>query len=192
MSTWPSKRNFRSCLRGMSEDFTAKIRDLLSKREIIRLAYYPGHRVTHRFPKDKKSIVHSKKKRLNHCLRVAYISYALARFLRVNRRNAARAGLLHDCGFNPDSHEHSMSQVVKHASRGAEIARNLGEPQQIVEAISSHMFPLSPLNPPSSGQSLILWLADKIDSFLEYVGLSILLDKRINESINLKSRVHMK
>jgi hypothetical protein len=85
-----------------------------------------------------------------------------------------------------------MTQVVKHASRGAEIARDLGEPPQIAKAISSHMFPLSPRNLPSSGQSLILWFADKIDSFLEYIGLSVLLDKRINESINLKSRARTK
>jgi putative nucleotidyltransferase with HDIG domain len=176
----------------MSQDFVDQIRDLLSKREVIRLAYYPGHRVTHRFPKDKNSIAQSRKKRLDHSLRVAYISYALARFLRVNKRNTARAGLLHDCGFDPDSAEHPMTQVVKHASRGAEIASAQGEPQEIVKAISSHMFPLSPRNPPSSGQSLILWFADKIDSFLEYIGLSIILDKRINQSVDLKSPVLMK
>jgi putative nucleotidyltransferase with HDIG domain len=176
----------------MFEDFNSQIRDLLSRDEVIRLAYYPGHRVSHRFPKDKSSMVHSRKRRLNHSLRVSYISYTLARFFRINRRNTARAGLLHDSGFNPDSAEHSMTQVVKHASRGAEIARNRGEPQEIVNAISSHMFPLNPRTPPSSGLSLILWFADKIDSFLEYLGLSIILDKRINESINLKSRAQVK
>jgi putative nucleotidyltransferase with HDIG domain len=170
----------------MSEDFANQIRDLLSRKEVLRLAYYPGHRVSHRFPKDKNDLAKSKRKRLNHSLRVAYISYTLARFLRANRRNTARAGLLHDSGFNPDSTEHPIAQVVNHASRGAKIAQKQGEPKEIVKAISSHMFPLNPRNPPSSGLSLILWLADKLDSFLEYIGLSFLLDKRISESVRIR------
>jgi putative nucleotidyltransferase with HDIG domain len=171
----------------MSEDFAKQIRDLLSRKEVLRLAYYPGHRMSHRFPKDKNDLAKSKRRRLNHSLRVAYISYTLARFLRANTRNPARAGLLHDSGFNPDSTEHPIGQVAKHASRGAEIAESQGESIEIVKAISSHMFPLNPRNPPSSGLSLILWLSDKLDSFLEYIGLSFLLDKRISECINVKS-----
>lgn len=182
----------RSCPTGMSEDFANQIRDLVSKNEVIRLAYYPGHRLSHRFSRDKSRIAQSKRKRLNHSLRVAYISYTLARFLRTNKRNTARAGLLHDCGFNPDSAEHPITQVVKHASKGAEIACKQNEPQEIVKAISSHMFPLNPRNPPASGQSLILWFADKMDSFLEYIGLSVLLDKRISESVNIKSPAQVK
>lgn len=182
----PSKRGSRSCLAGMSEDFANQIRDLLSKNEVIRMAYYPGHRVSRRFPRGKNGIAELKRRRLNHCLRVGYLSYALARILRVNKRIAARAGLLHDCGFNPDSAQSPIAQVVKHSSRGAEIARRLCEPQETVKAISSHMFPLNLRNPPSSVQSLILWFADKMDSFLEYIGLSVFLDKRINETVGFK------
>jgi uncharacterized protein len=171
----------------MSEDFTNQIRDLLSRNEVIRMAYYPGHSVSHRFPREINRIAGLKKGRLNHCLRVGYLSYTLARILRVNKRIAARAGLLHDCGFIPDSAQNPMTQVVKHSSRGAEIARRLGEPQETVKAIFSHMFPLNLRNPPSSVQSLVLWLADKMDSFLEYIDLSVLLDKRINETVGSKS-----
>jgi len=173
----------------MSQDFAKQIRDLLSRNEVIRLAYYPGHTLLHGFPKDRKAIAQSRKNRLKHSLRVAYISYTFARFLGANRRNTARVGLLHDCGLDPDSAEHHIIQLVKHSSRGAKIARRLGEPREISEAILSHMYPINPRNPPSSRQSFILWFADKIDSILEYVGLSNLLDKRISEFINPKSLV---
>jgi uncharacterized protein len=171
----------------MIKGFASEIKDLLSKKEVIRLRYYPGHRMSHRFPQNKNRICESKRTRLNHSLRVAYISYTLARILRINRRKAARAGLLHDCGFDPDSNEPPVTQVVKHPSRGAIIASKLGESQDIVRAISSHMFPLNARSPPSSGQSLIIWFADKMDSFMEFIGLSVLLDKRINDNANCKS-----
>jgi uncharacterized protein len=171
----------------MSKDFAKQIRDLLSKKEVIRLNYYPGHRMSHRFPDGKDRIYQSKRTRLKHSLRVAYISYTLARILRINKRTAARAGLLHDCGFDPDLTESPVIQVVKHPSRGAMIARKLGERQDVFRAISSHMFPLNARSPPSTGQSLILWFADKMDSFLEFIGLSVLLDKRINDTANVTS-----
>jgi putative nucleotidyltransferase with HDIG domain len=139
----------------------------------------------HRSPNDKNSISQSNRTRLNRSLRVAYISYMLARVLRINKRTTARAGLLHDCGFDPGLTEPPVTQVVKHSSRGAIIARKLGERQDIVRAISSHMFPLNARSLPSSGQSLILWFADKMDSFPEFIGLSVLLDKRINDIANV-------
>jgi uncharacterized protein len=158
------------------------IADLLITREVSRMRNYPGHRVRHRSSmRGKNGVTYTGKVRLSHCLRVAYISYAVARVFGSDGRKSARAGLLHDCGFDPGSMEPRIIQILRHASRGALISRNLGEPNEISQAIYSHMFPLNPRFPPSSGISLILWFADKLDAILETISLSPILDKKLNQ-----------
>lgn len=159
-----------------------QIADLLPRREVIRMTHYPGHRVYHRSAMQGRSgAIYSKKLRINHCLRVAYFSYSLARMLGLNKRIAARAGLLHDCGFDPGSREPRVAQILRHASRGALLSRELGETHEVSRAIYSHMFPLNPRSPPATGMSMILWLADKVDAVLETFSFSTALDKILNQ-----------
>lgn len=166
----------------MLRDFMKEIADLLTRKEVIRMLYYPGHRVHHRSSmKGKNGTPYAKKVRLSHCIRVAYISYAIADVLGLDKRVSARAGLLHDCGFDPGSHDSSIVQILRHSSRGALISHELGEPYEVSMAIYSHMFPLNPRFPPASGTSLVLWFADKLDAVLETISLSTVLDKKLNQ-----------
>ncbi len=68
-----------------------------------------------------------------HSLEVAFICGAIAAELRVNVKEAKRAGLLHDIGKAVD-HEIEGS----HATIGADLAKKHGEPDFIVHAILAH------------------------------------------------------
>lgn len=70
---------------------------------------------------------------LNHSLEVAHISGLLAAELGYNVKLAKRAGVLHGIGLAADhSMEGSYSQV------GSEIAKKLGENEEVCHAIASH------------------------------------------------------
>jgi putative nucleotidyltransferase with HDIG domain len=164
----------------MLEDFIRSIHDLLSVKEVTRLRYYRGHSMSSRVATEKNGTLRIRKSRYNHSLRVAYLSYTIAGILRQDRAKAARAGLLHDCGLHPGSKESTTTQMLKHSLRSALIARNIGEDEQVVRAINSHMFPLNLRFSPSSWLSFIVWLADKIDGVFEFISLSTVLDKVLN------------
>ena len=68
-----------------------------------------------------------------HSLEVAFICGAIAGELRVNVKEAKRAGLLHDIGKAVD-HEVEGS----HATIGADLAKKHGESEEIVHAILAH------------------------------------------------------
>jgi ribonuclease Y len=68
-----------------------------------------------------------------HSLEVAFICGAIAAELRVNVKEAKRAGLLHDIGKAVD-HEIEGS----HATIGADLARKHGEAEEIIHAILAH------------------------------------------------------
>ncbi|MBA4389513.1 MAG: ribonuclease Y [Syntrophus sp. (in: bacteria)] len=68
-----------------------------------------------------------------HSLEVAFICGAIAGELRVNVKEAKRAGLLHDIGKAVD-HEVEGS----HATIGADLAKKHGEAEEIVHAILAH------------------------------------------------------
>jgi ribonucrease Y len=68
-----------------------------------------------------------------HSLEVAFICGVIASELRVNTKEAKRAGLLHDIGKAVD-HEVEGS----HAFLGAELAKKYGESEEIVHSILAH------------------------------------------------------
>ena len=47
-----------------------------------------------------KNIPHHDNNRLNHCLKVSYLSYKFCKEHNLNYESAAKAGLLHDFYFN--------------------------------------------------------------------------------------------
>ncbi len=68
-----------------------------------------------------------------HSLEVAFICGAIASELKVNVKEAKRAGLLHDIGKAVD-HEVEGS----HATIGADLAKKYGEAEEIVHAVLAH------------------------------------------------------
>lgn len=102
-------------------------------------------------------------------MRTAILSYRMARALGADVRACVRAALLHDVGYF--GWPSILKAILGHAVKSARIARALGEGEAVVRAIRDHMFPISG-RPPRDRVSLIVWLADKVDSILELLGLT--------------------
>ena len=76
--------------------------------------------------------------RLEHSLRVSYYSYKVSKFLKLDARQTARAGLLHDFFIDEQLNKKERNEmlrklrVIPKTSR-AQIARVLGISKKIVE-----------------------------------------------------------
>jgi len=70
---------------------------------------------------------------LQHSIDVSYLTGLMAAELKMNIKEAKRAGLLHDIGKAVD---HKIEGT--HAAIGADFARRFGENQRIVQAIATH------------------------------------------------------
>ena len=110
---------------------------------------------------------------LDHSLFVAYSSYRVARFLRLDAHAAARGGLLHDLYLydSKDKSAHPGNQCFDHpvfALRNAQaLCGRLTEKEQNI--IISHMWPLA-RRMPRCREALVVNLADKLCATAEVLG----------------------
>ena len=97
--------------------------------------------------------IHHSIRKCDHLLRSARFARTIAGFLRANRRTCARAGLLHDL--------HSrLGTWSTHGGIAASVATEMGESNDVCDAIVPHMFPLGPA--PKTREGWVLVLADKL------------------------------
>lgn len=91
----------------------------------------------------------------DHLMRVARYSYLLAPWMGADRRIAVRAAVLHDL-------DSRLGTLTTHGAIAARVAAELGEPQEVSEAIISHMYPFGPR--PTTREGWVLVVADKMAS----------------------------
>ncbi len=125
---------------------------------LLRLKRYRGHRGDDR---------------LSHCIKTAYLAWKWAPRFGISRRPALLAGLLHDIGYgipgcplcrlDPGGH-----CGVCHWRTGAKLLAEQGIRRDVVKAVKRHMFPYSP--PPRTRLDVLVWLADKVESTLSFLG----------------------
>jgi len=145
-----------------NNEFLSYIEDLLRDGELIdRISNYPSHRLSDHAKKTNGG-------RLDHCLRVAYMSYKLAEILKLNKRKCSRAGLLHDCGYG--TNESAGIQFLRHSFYGSEIARKQKE-WDVARIVESHMFPVG--TAPNSVEAIVLWVVDKVDAILDFFHITL-------------------
>lgn len=98
--------------------------------------------------------------RLNHCMRVAYYSYLITKFLRLNYVEVTEAALLHDFFTDELESKNMIVSLIRHPYIALDNSKkyfNLSMMQE--DIIKTHMFPVS-LVPPKYIES---WIVDIID-----------------------------
>ncbi len=121
-------------------------------------------------------IQHGTTTTLVHCLHVSYYSYKKCKKLKLNYREAARGGLLHDM-FLYDWHDkevrvkewltfYKLHGFTHPETALQNAARDFDLTQREKDIIKKHMWPLT-IIPPSYKEAWIVTMADKYCSLLE-------------------------
>ena len=134
-------------------------------------------------------IKHHNTTRMDHSLKVSYYSYIIAKSLKLDYEDVARAGLLHDfyteeirkCKKIKDkilifSTKHPNSAVIN-ASNNFELS------EKEINIIKSHMFPVD-YRIPKYAESWIVSLVDKVLSFGE-------VSKRFSSKLGYLSNLYL-
>lgn len=119
-----------------------------------------------------EKIKHHNTNRLDHSMKVSYYSYRIAKILKLDYKEVARGGLLHDfytdkiseCTKIKDKIKLFSTQHPKDAVNNATTYFNLSEKE--INIIESHMFPVD-YRVPKYAESWIVSLVDKVLSFGE-------------------------
>lgn len=111
------------------------------------------------FQKTKNKIHHGIS-RYDHLLRVSYYSYIITKKLRLNYKETARAGLLHDFFLDEVESESKINKLQKHPIYALNNARKYYKltPRE-EDIIKTHMFPIT-FTPPKYFES---WIVDIVD-----------------------------
>lgn len=137
--------------REWNEEFCECVKDIAKHPVVLRMKLYPHHGSTNCY---------------QHCLHVAYYNYQWCRFLGMDARSAARAGMLHDL-FLYDWHTHAKKtgdhfHGLTHpeaALKNAEKFFELNKTEK--DIIRSHMWPVTLFSIPHTREAWITTLTDK-------------------------------
>ncbi len=150
-------RNIEIRREDWEKDFWECIRDIAEHPVVLRMKLYPHHGSTNCY---------------QHCMNVAYYNYQWCRFMHLDARAAARAGMLHDL-FLYDWHTHSKKTgdhfhgmthpkaALKNAVKFFEL--NATEKDIILH----HMWPVTLFSVPRTKEGWVTTLTDKYCGTLE-------------------------
>ena len=145
------------------------VRDIINNEEFLKLKFYRHHDNT----------------RLDHCLKVSYNAYKLAKKFNLDYKAAARAGLLHDFFYgdlryiNVIERKYMLNAHPYFAYYNASKIFKLNEKEK--NMILSHMFPIS-YEVPRYKESILLDLVDDLEALKE---VGIYIKDRLKHNINL-------
>lgn len=117
-----------------------------------------------------KKIEHHGVSRFDHSLKVSYYSYKMAKILRLNYQDVARAGLLHDFFLSNDERtkkDRFLSTFVhpKKAVKNADEVFGINDKE--ADIIRTHMFPVN-MSIPRYAESWVVNLVDKVIGGYEF------------------------
>lgn len=144
----------------MSNDFEDRyfqniIANVLANEEFNKLKYIEHHGTT----------------RYDHSMRVSYYSYKIAKFLKLDEREVARAGLLHDF-FLSEMERTAKDKLLStfvHPKYAVEMSTKYFKlSDKEIDIIKSHMFPLY-TSIPKYAESWVVSSVDKIVGTFEFV-----------------------
>ena len=114
-------------------------------------------------------IQHGSTSTLDHCIRVSYRSYKIAKVFKMDYKSAARAGLLHDL-FLYDWHNQPRKKLLeKHGYTHPRTAlnnaiNNFELNNREKDIILKHMWPLTLRSVPKYKESFLVSMVDKCSS----------------------------
>lgn len=105
--------------------------------------------------------------RYEHSMRVAYFSYIVTKFLRLDYKETTEAALLHDFFTDEVKDKNGIARLRQHPSCAVENAKEYFELSAKQEdIIKTHMFPVT-FTPPKYLESWIVDLVDDVASIYE-------------------------
>lgn len=119
------------------------------------------------------NIKHHNTTRMNHSIKVSFYSYKIAKTLRLDYMDVARAGLLHDFYIEEiDKCDNMKDKIllftIKHPNNALENSLNLFSlTDKEEDIIQTHMFPVD-YRVPKYAESWIVSIVDKVLSFGEF------------------------
>ena len=135
------------------DEYLSLVKDILDDEEFIKLKKCSHHGTT----------------RYDHCLKVSYSAYKMAKKYNLSYEEVARSALLHDFFNNEDaSLKDRFKATFTHPEQAENNARdkfNISEKE--AKIIRCHMFPIN-LTLPRDKESWVVTLCDKIVYFKEY------------------------
>ena len=123
--------------------------------------------------KQMNNIKHHNTTRMNHLIKVSYNSYKVAKLLKLDYKDVARAGLLHDFYTEEVNKCSNIKDKIllfstKHPDSAVENSlRNFELSQKEINIIKTHMFPID-YKVPKYAESWIVSIVDKVVSFGEF------------------------
>lgn len=138
----------------MSSEYLSIVEKILSNRKYKKL---------------EQEIHHYTSNRYKHSLDVSYLSYKIAKKLKLDYESVARASLVHDFFFNDEIPQKNKRLVThyKKSITNAEKIIKLNEKEKNI--ISSHMFPIGGTLPKYK-ESILVDLVDDYISIKEKIG----------------------
>ena len=120
-----------------------------------------------------KDIKHHNSTRLNHCLKVSYKSYVIAKKLKLDYEDVARAGLLHDFYLGQVNEQKGVKDkfllfTTQHPGQAVKNSLkyfNLSDKE--IDIIRTHMFPVD-IKVPKYAESWLVSFIDKTVSTKEF------------------------
>ena len=114
-----------------------------------------------------KDIDHHGITRYEHSLRVAYYSYLITKFLRLDYKETTIAAMLHGFFIDETNNDNAITKLIKHPNYAVQNAKEyfeLSEKQE--DIIKTHMFPVT-FMPPKYLESWIVDIVDDIAAIYE-------------------------
>lgn len=132
-------------------EFEYIVKDILSNEEFLKTKEKVHHGIT----------------RYDHLVRVAYYSFLVSKFLKLNYVETTRAALLHDFFLDETKDEKKHEALRNHPKYALENAKKYYDLTPLQEdIIISHMFPVT-CTPPKYFESWIVDLVDDVAGIYE-------------------------
>lgn len=123
-----------------------------------------------------KDIKHHGLTRYDHSRRVAYFSYLVTKFLRLDYKETTEAAMLHDFFTTEVQKDNAIFKLRRHPNHAVENSKKYFElSDKQVDIIKTHMFPVT-FTPPKYLES---WIVDIVDDVVSIYERAFWLKKEI-------------